>query len=143
MKNMLSFIVAFSLLSCNRGQNGDVLGEADIKRMKTLNILDEGEGVLKFYSEYKKENVGNFFTDKRIAKYWIDPRDNAKDQVFSVFYSDVKSLDTVYNAGATYCPYVLVTKIDGSSFKVCAGSKRQDVVSFFEAIMAQWKAHVK
>ncbi|WP_456236429.1 DUF7710 domain-containing protein [Filimonas effusa] len=31
-----------------------------------------------FYSEYKKSNAGNFFTDKQVAKYWINSRNKEK-----------------------------------------------------------------
>ena len=143
MKNILPFILALFLLSCNSIQRGAELSKADINRMKALKILDEGESVFKFYSEDRKQTAGNFFTNKRIATYWIDPRDKSKDEVFSAFYSEVKSLDTVYYAGATYSPYVLVTKNDGTRFKVCADGKKQDIKAFFEDLIMQWKAHTK
>lgn len=143
MRNTYFFTLVLFLFACNSIQRGEKLSPADIERMKTLKILDEGETVFKFYSEFKKQNAGNFFTNKRIATYWIDPRDKSKNQVFYAFYADVKSLDTVYNAGATFSPYVLVTKNDGTDFKVCADGKRQDVKSFFEDMITQWKAHAK
>ena len=42
--------------------------------------------------------------------------------VASAFYSDIKSIDTVYNVDITYSPYMLVTKMDNSKFKVCVPS---------------------
>jgi hypothetical protein len=141
IKHILPFILVVFLLSCNSIQRGGELSDADLNRMRALKILDQGESVVKFYTEDRKQTAGNFFTNKRIASYWIDPRDKSKDEVFSAYYSDVKALDTVYYAGATYSPYVLVTKNDGTKFKVCANGKKQEIKAFFEDVIAQWKAH--
>ncbi|MEO8583508.1 MAG: hypothetical protein ABI415_06915 [Flavitalea sp.] len=103
-----------------------------------MHLLDHSETIYKFYSEFKKKNAGNFYTDKRIAKYWIDERDKEKSQLFFAYYSDIKSIDTVYNPGATFCPHMLITKLDGSQFKVCADGKREDIKSFFEGALELW-----
>jgi hypothetical protein len=131
---MLSF-----LFSCNHIQTGDALSSADIQYIESLHLLDQNEKIYKFYSEYKKKVAGNFFTNKRIAKYWIDERDKNKNQISFAFYPDIKSIDTVYNAGATYSPYMLVTKTDGTQFKVSVNGKKEEIKSFFEDALAQWK----
>lgn len=131
---MLSF-----LFSCNHIETGNSLKKSDIEYIQNLHLLDKGEKIYKFYSEFKKKNAGNFFTDKRIAKYWIDNRDKEKNQISFAFYPDIKSIDTVYNAGATYSPYMLVTKTDGTQFKVSVNGKKEEIKSFFEDALAQWK----
>src|SRR5436305_13303777 len=105
------FMLSF-LFSCsgNHIETGDTLSETDIEYIQSLNLLDKDEKIYKFYSEYKKKVAGNFFTNKRIAKYWIDERNKEKNQISFAFYSDIKSINTVYNPGATYCPYMLITK---------------------------------
>lgn len=135
-KFLLSVTVV--LASCNRIQTGDTLSKTDINRLIKLNLLDKDEKVFKFYSEFKNEVAGNFFTDKRIAKYWIDERDKSKDKIDFAYYPDIKSIDTVYNAGATYCPYMLVTKVDNSKFKVCADGKREEIKEFFKEALTKW-----
>ncbi|BAV06991.1 hypothetical protein SAMN05421788_102381 [Filimonas lacunae] len=122
---------------------GDELKNTDIKRMRALHLLDEKECVIRFYSEYENKYAGNFYTDKRIASYWIDPGNASKNKVFSALYTEVKSLDTVYDAGLTYCSYIRVTRKDGTIFQVCAGERRNDVSLFFEGVFKQWKAHIK
>ena len=133
---MLSF-----LFSCNHIETGDSLSKSNIEYIQSLKLLDSDEKIYKFYSEFKKRNAGNFFTDKRIAKYWIDERDKKKDQLTFAFYKDIKSIDTVYNAGATYSPYMLVTKSDSTTFKVSVNGKKEEIKSFFEDALNTWQQH--
>jgi hypothetical protein len=126
------------LTACNRIETGDTLSKTDIERIQKLNLLDKDEKIYKFYSEFKKEVAGNFFTDKRIAKYWLDEKDKTKDVTAFAFYPDIKAIDTVYDAGATYCPYMLVTKTDSSQFKVCVDGKREEIKEFFEEALNKW-----
>lgn len=131
---MLSFLFSCS----NHIETGDTLSDTDIKYIQSLNLLDKDEKIYKFYSEFKKKNAGNFFTDKRIAKYWIDDRDKEKNQVQFAFYRDIKSIDTVYYAGATYSPYMRITKLDSTQFKVSVNGKKEEIKSFFEDALAKW-----
>ncbi|GAO43221.1 hypothetical protein [Flavihumibacter petaseus] len=112
---------------------------SDIARMQKLNLLDNDEKVYRFYSEFGKEVAGNFFSDKRMAKYWIDKKDKTKDEVSFAFYQDIKSIDTVYYAGLAYCPYMLVTKNDSSKFKVCVDGEREEIGAFFEDALTNWR----
>jgi len=136
-RNWFSLIIFF-LLSCNRIETGSTLRKSDIEYIERLNLLAPGEKIYKFYSEFKKEKAGNFFTDKRIATYWIDDRHKEKNEISFAFYPDIKSIDTVYDPGPSYCPYMLVTRLDRTKFKVCAAGKREDVKSFFEDAMKLW-----
>lgn len=111
--------------------------------MQNLNLLDKDEKIIKFYSEYRKENAGNFFTKKRVAKYWIDKKDETKNVTNYAYYKDIKSIDTVYNAGFTYCPYLMINKIDGTSFKVSVEGNKTEVKSFFEDLLIEWNKNKK
>ena len=133
---MLSFI-----FSCNHIETGNSLSKSDIEYIQSLKLLDMDEKIYKFYSEFKKKNAGNFYTDKRIAKYWVDDRDKEKNQLSFAFYPDIKSIDTVYNAGTTYSPYMLVTKVDSTQFKVSVNGKKEEIKSFFEDALKMWQQH--
>ena len=133
------FFILVLLVSCNRIETGGTLKQTDIERIQKLNLLNKDEKIDKFYSEFKNEVAGNFFTDRRIAKYWIYERDKSKDVVAFAFYPDIKSIDTIYYAGATYSPYMLVTKTDGSQFKVSVDGKREEIKTFFEKALIKWK----
>ena len=136
-RNYFSLILFF-LFSCNRIETGSTLRKSDIEYIQKLNLLDPGETIYKFYSEFKKEKAGNFFTNKRIAMYWIDDRHKEKNEISFAFYPDIKSIDTIYNPGASYCPYMLVTRLDSTQFKVCVDGKREEIKSFFEEAMKLW-----
>ena len=138
LRNLL-FIVIFFIIACNKIKTGDTLSNSDIERMHSLKLLDKGEKIYKFYSEYKNEVAGNFFTDKRMASYWIDTHDKSKNKRVSAYYQEIKALDTIYYAGLTYCPYMLITKQDGSQFKVCADGKRDEIKAFFEQALNIWR----
>jgi hypothetical protein len=131
------FLILLLLTACNRVKTGDTLSKADIERIQKLNLVDKGEKIYQFYSEFKNKVGGNFFTDKRIAKYWIDEKDKTKDVVSFAFYPDIKSIDTVYYAGATYCPYMLITRNDNSQFKVCVDGRREEIKFFFEEALTK------
>jgi hypothetical protein len=133
---IVSFIAV--LCACNRIEAGSSLSRADIERIRSLHLLDSNERVCKFYSEYKNNVAGNFFTNKRLAKYWLDERDSSKNEISSAFYSDIRAIDTTYYAGLTYCPYLLITKSDGTSFKVCVDGKREEIQLFFEEALDLW-----
>jgi hypothetical protein len=131
------------LFSCNQIENSNTLSQEDINHIKSLNLIDDGERVYKFYSEYKKSVAGNFFTDRRIATYWIDERNAEKNEISFAFYEDIINIDTVYNAGVTYSPYMLVTKKDSTQFKVSVNGKKEEIRSFFEEAIQQWKSNQK
>jgi len=142
MDNKIFFLLCSSifLIACNNKiESGETLAKTDKDYIQSLNLLDKDEKIYKFYSEYKNKIAGNFFTNKRLAKYWIDNQNKSKNEISFAYYLDIKSIDTIYNAGATYCPYLLVTKKDGSKFKVCVEGTRNDIKTFFEEALNTWK----
>ncbi len=139
-KVLICCFLIFSF-SCNRIETGDSLGRSENEYILSLKLLDENEKIYKFYSEYKVKVAGNFFTDKRIAKYWIDERNKENDLIVFALYKDIKLIDTVYNAGATYTPYMLITKTDGTTFKVSVNGKKAEVKSFFEEALNMWRQY--
>ena len=135
-----TYFLFFLFISCqNKIETDRTLSRKDKNFIYSLGLIDKGEKILKFYSEFKNEVAGNFFTDKRIAKYWIDERNKSENLVISAYYHDIVKIDTVYYAGATYCPYMEITKIDGSRFKVCVEGKRNEIKDFFEQALEIWK----
>lgn len=141
--NIFRILTATMLLySCtNRIETNETLPAKDIKRIQELKLLDSGEKICRFYSEYKPAVAGNFFTNERMASYWTDPNDSLKNKISAAFYKDIISIDTVYYAGATYCPFMLVTKKDSSNFKVCVNGSRQEITGFFTEALNLWKLH--
>ena len=138
---VLYFCITALLSSCldNKIETGKTLKSQDKAFIQSLNLLDKDEPVYKFYSEFKNKVAGNFFTDRRMAKYWIDERDKSKDKIEFAYYPEIVSIDTVYYAGATYCPYMLVKKSDNTTFKVCVDGNRKEITAFFEEAIQLWR----
>lgn len=140
MKKYLIIILTMLLLiSCNKIETNQTLDNEDLKYIKSLNLLSDGENIYKFYSEYKKNVAGNFFTDKRIATYWIDERNSKKNEINYAYYNEIEKIDTISYAGASYTPYILVTKTNGQTFKVSVDGDKKDIKAFFEGVIKEWK----
>lgn len=138
MNNFL-FLIIFLIVSCNNIQSGRNLSASELSRIDKLFRLDENETIINFYSEFKSSVAGNFYTEKRVASYWIDEDDDSKNQVNNAFYTEITKIDTVTNAGLTYSPYLQITKENGSSFKVCFDGKKSELKRIFTDVLNRWE----
>lgn len=138
LSRLLPLLLFYSACG-NKIETSETLKKQDFDRLYSLNLLDTNEQLYKFYSEFKNSVAGNFYSDKRLASYWLDERDTSKNKVEYAFYKDIVKIDTVYYAGATYCPYMRVTRADSSSFKVCIEGNRQEITNFFNEAIKIWK----
>lgn len=127
----------------NKIETASSLKQKDYQLFTSLNLFDKDEKLQKFYSEFKKQVAGNFYTDKRIASYWLDDNDKQKNKIEFAFYKDITKIDTIYNAGLTYCPYLLVTRLDSSNFKVCVEGTRNEIADFFNGAIETWNKSKK
>ncbi len=135
--------IFFLFITCNKITSGNDLTKSDIQKIKELKILNDNEKIIKFYSEYKKDVAGNFFTNKRIASYWLDENNKTKNEINSAFYQDVIRLDTVIYAGATYSPYINVMRKDSTTFKVSFDGEKTEIQKIFKEVILIWKSHKK
>jgi len=133
-----SSIILILLFSCNSIETGETLSKDDITYIKNLGLLDDNETIIKFYSEYKNRVAGNFISNKRIGEYWVDKKEKNRNSINYAFYKDIKNIDTVYYAGATYAPYMLITKMDNTRFKVNVDGTKKEIKSFFEDGLKRW-----
>lgn len=75
-----------------------------------------------------------------MASYWLDKDKPKKTSIHFTYYKDIMAIDTNYMRNSfTYSPYMEVTKIDSTKFKVFAGGKHRDVKLFFEEAIAKWQ----
>ena len=140
---MLIGAISFLFIACNKITSGNDLTKSDIQKIKELGILHDNERIIKFYSEYKKNVAGNFFTNKRIASYWNDENNESKDKINSAFYQDIIRMDTVTYAGASFSPYINVMRKDSTIFKVCFDGERVEVGKTFKEVISIWKSNKK
>ena len=137
MKYIFIFFIAI-LVSCNRIESGDKLSKSDISHIENLYNLDGSETIINFYSEFKNSVAGNFYTEQRIASYWIDEEDESKNEINSAYYTEIIHIDTVIYAGATYSPYLKITKGDSSSFKVSFDGEKTELRKIFNDVLSRW-----
>lgn len=134
------FVVVATLLSAcgNKILTDKQLSDADRNLIRSLGLLDSSETILQFYSNYKNEIAGSFYTDRRVAHYWLDERRVENRELNTAFYEDITSIDTVISVPDFDCPYLIVGCKDGNKFKVYVDGSRDEILGFYQAILLQW-----
>lgn len=130
------------LLSCDHSaRNGTELSEADRDYLKGLGLLEDNENVILFDRQSDFETSGNFFSDRRIASYWIDKRDETKSSVDFGLYSEIDTiLAKDLSHSLTYASFLEVVKHDGKTFKVYVDGDSNEVRTFFNRAISAWRA---
>lgn len=137
-------VVGLIITSCGKDfDTGEDLSKEDMKFIKALGILDDDESIILFDSQGGGFNglrtSGNFFSDKRIASYWIDERDTTKTSVDYAFYADI---DTIWRypkfKSLTYASYLEVHRRNGTKFKVYVSSDSTRTWDFFNRALQEW-----
>lgn len=136
---LLTLLILLLFTTCNKIHQGKELGQKDIDLLRSLNLLDEGENVISFYSNYKKSVAGNFYTDKRVATYWLDKNPNKEQKIEFACYQDILQIDSVFSVGATYAPYLLIIRKDSSQFKVYVDGDAKEKTAFYQDVVTHWK----
>lgn len=136
---LLTLLILLLFTTCNKIHQGKELGQKDIDLLRSLNLLDEGENVISFYSNYKKSVAGNFYTDKRVATYWLDKNPNKEQKIEFACYQDILQVDSVFSVGTTYSPYLLITRKDSSQFKVYVDGDAKEKTAFYQDVVTHWE----
>lgn len=126
------------MISCQQIETGNSLDKKTTDLIRSLGLLDKDEKIIKYYSNYSKSKAGNFFTNKRLAMYWLDDHDIAKNDTSFAFYRDITSIDTVYQVPDTFIPYMLITRNDSSQFKVYVDGNQKEIKGFFKDAINLW-----
>jgi hypothetical protein len=125
--------------SCeNEIQSGKKLNGQTLEFITKLGLLENDESINSFYCNFEEDKAGNFFTNKRIASYWISDNEEESD-TNSAFYTQIVKIDTVYLPSALDCSFMTITRKDSSSFKVYVkGNSRLEERKFFENAIKLW-----
>jgi len=124
-------------------KEGNELSNSQKEFIEDLGILDEDEQIILFDSQggglTPEEVSGNFFTNKRIASYWIDERNQENTSVECAYYSEI---DTIwrypkFNAW-TLASYLEVHRTNGSTFKVYVDGDSTETWNFFNIALQTW-----
>lgn len=139
-KSFILFLLSATLLvGCSSYYSSSGLTEADEAYLTDIDLLDNNEDVLFFSSGLGIKQEGNFFTDKRVATYWIDPERPHKEKRVSADYSEIADISIVYSSNSLYAHKITVTRTDGSQFPVYIGFKEAIAQEFFNALVKQWE----
>jgi hypothetical protein len=145
MKVSYFFIfIAIFIISCDKIQKGSALKSADVDYIRSLGLLDKEETIYQFYGQkglLSSIPNGSFYSDKRVASYWIDTKDSIKNSLNFAYYKDVKAMEPIYNRGLTYMPCLRITKKHGDGFDVYAEGDTTALKHFFEGAMNEWQKH--
>ena len=134
-----SFLIIILLSCCNGIKTDKTLSTAEKLYIQNLGLLDSGETIIKFNSQLNNRVSGNFFSNKRLASYWIDQHDTLKNQRAFALYRDIAAIDTTYlYTSLTYASYMEVARRDSSKFRVYVDGKKEEVRSFFEDALSKW-----
>ncbi len=107
--------------------------------IKDMGLLDNDEKIAKYYSNYSEDKAGNFFTDKRIAHYWLDENDNSKTDVSFAYYEDIIAIDTNFIVYDFDIPYMTIWKKDSTNFRVFIDGTEKQKRDFFNEAIDIWK----
>lgn len=142
--SVATLMIVYFLASCrNEPPATEELSNADKAFLKGLGLLDNQENVILFNSQgggFKPlQTSGNFFTNKRIASYWIDEYDSANNSTDFAFYADI---DTIwrypkYNS-LTLASYLEVHRSNGTRFKVYVSGDSAETWGFFNRALKEW-----
>lgn len=144
LKLLLPIVPVLLFLSCNNKiVTGDKLSRSDTDLIKSINLLDQDETIIKFYSTHKNSVSGNFFTKKRLASYWLDKHHKEKTSINTAYYEDIMGIDPIRYAGATYSSYIKVIKSDSTEFKVYIDGDTTEMRSFYNDILSLWEENKK
>lgn len=133
-------LVLMALFACEGGiRNGNELSKKQRAYITELGLLEENEQILMFSSSLDIKTSGNFFTDKRIAAYWIDD-DKTKTSINTAYYEDIDSIKIKDLSHAlTYASYLQVFA-DSIRFKVYVDGDSTEVYQFFNEAIDLWNS---
>ena len=139
--SILICLTTLTLLSCSsqKIETGQTLKKETTELIRSLGLLNDGEHVIQYYSNYEQNKAGSFFTNKRIAHYWLDDTDKSKNDTSYAFYPDSVSIDTTLTVPDTFAPYMTVTKKDSSQFRLYVEGSKSEIRAFFAAALLTWK----
>ena len=142
-KTLLLSSLLFTMACGDAIKQGNQLNDEDLKYIRSLGILEEGEEILLFDSQGAfggKRNSGNFITEKRLATYWIDEHDSQNNVVESALYPEIDTIITKdLSTSLTYASYLEVVTKDKRRFKVNVDAKQEELQHFFDLANEKWR----
>ena len=141
MKAVCFSFLALLLLSCNRIETGTSLSPGELVFIRGTGLLDEGEAIHQFYSNFTLQKAGSFFTDKRMARYWLDGRDTGQHRREYALYRDITAVDPVFTVPDFGSPNLQVRRKDQTTFRLYMDGSPGEMQLFYQEALGAWKRH--
>ena len=141
MKNFCFALLSLLLLSCNRIEIGAALSAEEVAFIRDVGLLAPGETIHRFYSNFKFRKAGSFYTNQRMAHYWLDGKDARQHQRQYAFYPDIIAVDPVFHVPDFDCPYLQVRRKDQTTFRVYMSGSPEEMQLFYQEALGAWNRH--
>lgn len=130
-------IICFCLLLSCSSRNETNLSTIEIDYLKELNLLEDGEEIILFDSQSSFEQSGNLVTDKRIASYWIDGKN---DVINTAFHYEIDSIKTNSpDNSPLYASQLVVYHSQLYQFNIFVDRDKASTQSFFDTTIQIWQ----
>ena len=141
MKNLCIAVFSMLLFSCTHIEPGADLSVDEVAFIRGVGLLGPGETIHQFYSNFKLRKAGSFYTDRRMAHYWLDGKDARQHQREYAFYRDITAVDPVFKVPDFDCPYLQVRRKDQTTFRVYMDGNPAEMQLFYQEALGAWKRH--
>jgi hypothetical protein len=137
----VAVLLIFLLTGCGGYRSSSGVSRADRSYLTEIGLLDPGEKVLFFSSSMTVKTSGNFFTDRRVASYWLYGDDQEKRRKSSATYAEVADISIRYSDDPYWSEAhdVTVTLTNATAFHVYLSGNRRFAERFFRSLQAQWR----
>lgn len=143
--NLLRILLTIGFISCHNEkiESGETLKKETTDLIRSLGLLSDGEQIIKYYSNFDQSNAGSFFTNKRIAHYWLDKHDNRKNDTSFAYYPEIAEITMTKAVPDTYAPYMTITRKNNTQFRIYVEGSEKELGSFVEEAIWTWRKYSK
>lgn len=111
----------------------------DLKqKILEMGILDKNEEIILFYPSYDNKRYGNFYTNKRIACYWLESKRKNENYVQSAYYSEIKSIELKYGDGFEFTSALIIELESGEKFNVYFNDTNENIDTLYKDVLKYW-----
>lgn len=141
MKNFCFALLSVLLVSCTHIKTGADLSADEVAFIRSVGLLAPGETIHQFYSNFKLRKAGSFYTDQRMAHYWLDGKDTNQHQREYAFYSDILAVEPIFHVPDFDSPFLKVSRKNQTTFRVYMDGSPEEMQRFYQKALDAWKRH--
>lgn len=139
MKNFCFALLSLLLVSCTYIETGADLSADEVAFIRSVGLLAPDETIHHFYSNFTLRKAGSFYTDQRMAHYWLDGKDTRQHHREYAFYADITAVEPIFHVPDFDSPYLLVRRNDQTTFRVYMDGHPEQMQQFYQGALDAWK----